>query len=216
VFHIFNWIFISFIQSILVFLLSAPVYSLLLAAQFEPEITTSDIAYIAVELGLIVIEAVADQQQWGNLELRTLTRTMTNMQSDFQTAKKQYLKTAKVPRGFNQADLDRGFITSGLWGYSRHPNFAAEQSIWFFFYQWACFATNSLYSWAAIGPSFLVLLFQGSTWLTESITSRKYTDYRDYQSKVGMFVPTGFSGYKPPSVKAPKIIRTSELAKKQI
>jgi steroid 5-alpha reductase family enzyme len=188
---------------------------MLLASRFEPEITTADMAYMAAELGLIAIETIADQQQWGNLESSIRTRAVANLPSDYQLAKKRYLKTAKVPRGFNQADLDRGFVTSGLWGFSRHPNFAAEQSIWFFLYQWGCYTTKSLYNWTAIGPLFLILLFQGSTWFTESITSRKYPDYRDYRSKVGMFVPTGFSGYKPPSIKAPKIIRTSELAEKQ-
>lgn len=124
------------------------------------------------------------------------------------------MKSAKVPPGYNQADLDRGFITSGLWAYSRHPNFAAEQSIWFFVYHWASYATKSLYSWMAVGPAVLVFLFQGSTWLTEAISSHKYPEYREYQRQVGMFVPTGFSGFqmRPPQ---PKIIRTSELAKNQ-
>jgi steroid 5-alpha reductase family enzyme len=45
----------------------------------------------------------------------------------FQQAKKEYLKTAKVPPGFEQEDLDRGFVVTGLWSWSRHPNFAAEQ-----------------------------------------------------------------------------------------
>jgi hypothetical protein len=58
------------------------------------------------------------------------------------------------------------------------------------------------------------MLFQGSTWLTELITSGKYPEYRDYQQQVGMFAPSGFSPYKAPPVKMPKVIRTSELAKK--
>jgi hypothetical protein len=58
------------------------------------------------------------------------------------------------------------------------------------------------------------MLFQGSTWLTELITAGKYPEYRDYQQSVGMFAPAAFSAYKTPEVKAPKVIRTSELAKK--
>lgn len=199
-FHVLNWTFISFIQSILLFTLAAPVYVILLSTQFESRISTSDIAYVAVELGLIIVEIFADQQQW-----------------DYQGAKKEYQKAAKVPRGYNQEELDRGFVTSGLWGYSRHPNFAAEQTIWFFLYQWSCYATKVLYNWTAVGPSFLILLFQGSTWLTELITSGKYPDYRDYQDKVGMFVPTSLWPYRPTPIQMaqPKIIRTSELAKKQ-
>lgn len=64
-FHILNWTFISFFQSILLFSLTAPVYAILLSIQFEPEITSSDFAYLSVELGLILIEVFADQQQWG-------------------------------------------------------------------------------------------------------------------------------------------------------
>ncbi|KAL2022326.1 hypothetical protein VTK56DRAFT_5724 [Thermocarpiscus australiensis] len=196
-FHVFNWTFISFGQSILLFLIAAPVYIILLASRIEPAVTSADIAYLATEFGFLLIESVADQQQWA-----------------YQSAKKQYKESGKVPAGFKQADLDRGFITSGLFGYSRHPNFAAEQSIWFFLYQWSCYATKNLYSWAGVGPSFLILLFQGSTWLTELITCGKYPEYPEYQRSVGMFVPKGLSAYQTPVAK-PKIIRTSELAKKQ-
>ncbi len=107
--------------------------------------------------------------------------------------------------------MDRGFITSGLWAYIRHPNFAAEQLIWGVFYQWSCHATKAQYSWAAVGAFNLIMLFQGSTWITELITSRKYPEYKEYQKQVGMFLPTGFAYKAPP----PKIIRTSELAKRQ-
>jgi steroid 5-alpha reductase family enzyme len=64
-FHIFNWTFISFIQSILLFLLAAPIYPIMLSTQFDPEIQWSDVAYVATEVGLIVVEIFADQQQWG-------------------------------------------------------------------------------------------------------------------------------------------------------
>ena len=33
------------------------------------------------------------------------------------------------------------------------------------------------------------MLFQGSTWLTELITAGKYTDYKEYQRRVGRFLP---------------------------
>jgi hypothetical protein len=53
--------------------------------------------------------------------------------------------------------------------------------------------------------------------LTELITAGKYPEYSHYQTQVGMFVPTGFSPYRTPSQpvqQQPKIIRTSELAKR--
>lgn len=132
----------------------------------------------------------------------------------YQSAKQQYNKTAKLPRGWNQADLDRGFISSGLWGYSRHPNFLAEQMIWFVLYQWSCYATNSPYSWTILGSGSLILLFQGSTRLTEDISAAKYPDYVEYQRQVGMFIPKSVWPYKTPSYQ-PKVIRGSDLAKRQ-
>ncbi|KAB5570221.1 hypothetical protein GE09DRAFT_699951 [Coniochaeta sp. 2T2.1] len=201
-FHIFNFTFISFMQSILLFLLAAPVYPILLSIQFDPEVQVSDIAFVALDIGLVIWEIFADQQQW-----------------NFQNAKKEYQKTAKVPLGYKQSDLERGFVTTGLWGYSRHPNFAAEQSIWLFLYQWSCYATKSLYNWTAVGPTFLVMIFQSSTWLTELITAGKYPEYADYQDAVGMFFPKSFRSYRsqvvqPAPPAAPKVIRTSEIAKK--
>ena len=132
--------------------------------------------------------------------------------ADFQTAKCEYQKTGKVPRGFTQAELDRGFVVSGLWAYSRHPNFVCEQTIWFCLYQWGCYTSRVLYSWIGAGSLCLIMLFQGSTWLTEFLSSQKYPEYKDYQKQVAMFVPILFSAYKKPEHK-PKVIHVSELEK---
>lgn len=195
-FHLLNLTFISFIQSVLLYAIAAPAYTLLLASTIEPQLTAVDIAFTVIQLSLVVFEWFADQQQWV-----------------FQTAKYKYKKTAQVPAGFTQAALDRGFITTGLWAYSRHPNFAAEQTIWFTLFQWSCVASSTPYSWFGAGAGVLIMLFQGSTWLTELITAGKYPEYKAYQKQVNMFVPTtSFSGYKAP---LPKVIRTSELAAKK-
>lgn len=87
--------------------------------------------------------------------------------------------------------------------------------IWFVLYQWSCYASKTLFSWAGVGPFCLILLFQGSTWITELISSRKYPEYREYQKVVGVFIPVSFSPYRTPAPAKPKVIRTSELAKKQ-
>lgn len=64
-FHLFNLTFISFIQSILLFLIAAPAYPLLLSSQFESELSTADMAYVVMELSLVLSEWFSDQQQWG-------------------------------------------------------------------------------------------------------------------------------------------------------
>ncbi|CAK7230236.1 hypothetical protein SCUCBS95973_007505 [Sporothrix curviconia] len=194
-FHIFNLAFIAFFQSVLLFAIAAPTYTLLLTGTIEPGLNFGDVVFAATEIGIVAFEYVADQQQW-----------------DYQAAKYAYRGNGLVPAGYDKATLDRGFLAEGLWAYSRHPNFAAEQSVWIVLFQWSCYATGTLYSWAGVGALVLVLLFQGSTYLTERITSGKYPGYKEYQRQVGMFVPTRLAGFKTP---APKVIRTSELAKKQ-
>lgn len=116
--------------------------------------------------------------------------TLTNVcDSDFQSAKASYLKTAKVPPKFDQEDLDRGFVVTGLWSWSRHPNFVAEQAVWVVLYLWSCRVTDVFYNWTITGSISYLILFQSSTWFTELITAKKYPDYKEYQRRVGKFMP---------------------------
>ncbi|KAL5604534.1 uncharacterized protein BROUX77_004720 [Berkeleyomyces rouxiae] len=198
-FFVLNVTFISFVQSILLFLISAvPAYLIFLAGTLDVYIHGGDLAYFVICLGLVALEYVADGQQW-----------------DYHQAKYGYQATATIPKGgYTQADLERGFITRGLWKYMRHPNFVGEQLFWYTLYQWSCMATQDYAWWAFTGSCSLILLFQSSTALTESITSSKYAEYKAYQNQVGMFFPLSLAGYKPPPPKGPKIIRTSDLAKR--
>lgn len=54
---------------------------------------------------------------------------LTPSSADFQHAKKTYKKTGKASPKYQPDELDRGFLTSGLFAWSRHPNFAAEQGV---------------------------------------------------------------------------------------
>ena len=134
--------------------------------------STFDNFFSRLMLVLIVVEVFADQQQW-----------------NFQQAKKKYQETAKPPPGYQREQLDRGFVTTGLWAYSRHPNFAAEQAIWAALYQWCCCETGTYMNWTFLGAMSYLILFQASTWFTESISMKKYPDYKIYQKKVGKFLP---------------------------
>jgi steroid 5-alpha reductase family enzyme len=112
----------------------------------------------------------------------------------YQEAKRKYRATAKIPADskFTQEDLDRGFNVSGLWSWSRHPNFLAEQLVWVTLYQWACTATDTYYNWTIVGALGYLSVFQGSTWLTELLSARKYPEYAEYQRLVGRFFPKIF------------------------
>lgn len=87
-------------------------------------------------------------------------------------------------------DLERGFLSTGLWRYSRHPNFFCEQSFWCVFYLYAYVSLGSMHSLpAAVGAVLYVLLFQGSTPLTEWITKGKYPRYVEYQRETSRLIP---------------------------
>jgi steroid 5-alpha reductase family enzyme len=113
---------------------SLPTYVLLLTSQIRPEIAAFDQFFSRLLIGLVIFEYFADQQQW-----------------NYHEAKQEYQKTAKVPEGWTRAQMDRGFNTTGLWGHSRHPNFAAEQAIWLVLYQWACFKSETFWNYTAFG-----------------------------------------------------------------
>ena len=118
-------------------------------------------------LALVALETLADQQQW-----------------DFQAEKKRRIAAGIAPDG-RYAD---GFISDGLWAFSRHPNYLAEQSIWVVFFLFSLNATGRL-NWTIAGCLLLILLFQGSSNMSENLQSQKYPRYVDYQSRVPRFIP---------------------------
>lgn len=190
-FFVFNILFISLAQSILLFLVTTPTYVILLTVRAGEKMATSDSIFARVLLGLVLLEWFADQQQWGMcLSSAPKMEVLLTEVPDYQEAKRIYRQSAKVPKGkFDQEDLDRGFVVSGLWSWSRHPNFAAEQTIWVVLYQWGCWTSEVMYNWTFLGAMSYLILFQASTWFTELITAGKYPDYAEYQQRVGKFLP---------------------------
>lgn len=162
-------------QSALLLLINTPTYTFLLLSQapnVEP-FALPDVAFSRLTLFFIVLEYFADQQQW-----------------QFHRAKHAYHHTARISdKQFSVEDLERGFVVSGLWSLSRHPNFVAEQAIWLSLYAWSCFRTETYLQWTGLGILGYLLIFQGSTRLTESISASKYPEYSDYQARVGKFIP---------------------------
>lgn len=86
-----------------------------------------------------------------------------------------------------------GFVRSGLWKYSRHPNFFCEITMWWVFFAWSLASYGPNYS--GLGALLLNLLFLGSTALTERISASKYPLYQEYQKEVSMLIPS-FGGKK--------------------
>ena len=164
VFSLFNLFFISLYQHFLILLFTLPI---ILSLEVT-EIGMFDIIFGIVMIGLVYIEWLADEQQF-----------------QFQSEKHRRLKNKETLDG----KYSKGFAHTGLWGKVRHPNYAAEQSIWIAFYVFSVLATGSLINWSIIGCLLLVILFKSSSDFSEEITAKKYPEYAKYQASVGRFLP---------------------------
>ncbi|MHC2998706.1 DUF1295 domain-containing protein [Microbacterium sp. HJ5] len=140
-----------------------------IAFQHPLPFTGWDAAFSALFAAFLIGEFVADQQQW-----------------DFHQAKKAA-----------GGALEPGFLTTGMFAYSRHPNFFFEQAQWWALYAIGATAAVSgglglwggAVNWTILGAALLTILFIGSTIFTESITASKYPAYADYRRTTSMLVP---------------------------
>ena len=110
-------------------------------------------------LAFLAGETIADQQQW-----------------NFHQRKKAGAAPTR-------------FLTTGLFRYSRHPNFFFEQAQWWTVFTFGAIAAGSVLQWTVVGPVLLTLLFLGSTAFTESITKSKYPEYAEYQRTTSRQIP---------------------------
>lgn len=168
VWMIFDLLFIAFYQNVLVLLISLPAVA---CVGSSATLGWVDAVAFLLTAGFICYETIADEQQW-----------------KFQTEKWKMINSGK-----KLADLPepycKGFNTTGLWSVSRHPNYLAEQGIWISFYIFSIAAGAGIANWSGVGAVLLVLLFQGSAWLGEMISSSKYPAYAEYKKKVCKFLP---------------------------
>ena len=161
---LFNFFFICFYQLGLIFLFSLPI---LAAWQGGNPLSYIDIIIAGVLFLLIIIQTISDEQQ-----------------HKFQT-----LKYDKIHKGERlSGNFKKGFIDYGLWKFSRHPNYTCEQLIWITFYFFSVSANGKLLNWSIIGCVLLVILFYFSAKFSESISSKKYPEYNNYQNNTPMFI----------------------------
>lgn len=171
-FQIFNITFIALYQNILLLLITFPAYYAYLCVDIPWNLydTIGTVSFLV----FLMIESIADQQQW-----------------NYQTKKYSLINAGKPLLGVYNV----GFIHTGLFRYSRHPNFFAEMSMWWCFYLFSWCHTPYL-NQTIVGTILLTLLFQGSTSFTEGITKRKYPLYGKYQETTSRFIflPSTFNG----------------------
>lgn len=159
-----NLVFIAPIQNLLLLFMVSPLYlthSLFSKASLRTsELSSLDWITVALHLSLLFFEVVADEQQYV-----------------FQTEKHALLSHLKKDQ--LKGDYKLGFLWhSGLFQYSRHPNFFAEQAMWWVIYLFSVAAVqeasgkndlSTYLNWTIAAPIVLTALFQGSTALTEVI-----------------------------------------------
>lgn len=167
-FEVFNFIFICTFQQMLILAFTTPIVP---AAQ-NPQVPLGrlDLAATVLFILLFLGETTADLQMYF-----------------FQTEKYRRLKQGE-PLG----EMEAGFIRHGLWALSRHPNYFCEVSLWWAFYLFAVSATGYWLNWTIVGATFLTLLFVppgASLDVTETLSSRKYAAYANYQNQVSRFIP---------------------------
>lgn len=178
--QLFNLLFICGFQISLFVLFTAPVYRL---ATLGAPVAALTVGAAAVGfLLLLAFETIADQQQW-----------------TFQSIKHGGMPAGDPPGWFAvgaadpstglREDLDRGFLTHGLFHYSRHPNYFGELGVWWVLFLFAAVAGGGFLHWSGIGVVLLTALFVGSTRFTESISAARYARYGEYQARTSAIIP---------------------------
>ena len=165
VWMIFDLFFICSYQNVLIFLFTLPILATL--ATNATALGILDYLLAAMYIGFIVIEYIADQQQF-----------------DFQTEKHRRINNNEA-----LGEYEKGFVSTGLWSVVRHPNYASEQSIWVVFYFFSVIATGEWLNWSVVGCVLLIILFKGSSDFSEDISANKYPEYKKYQASVPRFIP---------------------------
>lgn len=165
--EIFNFIFVCSFQQATILAFTTPAVA---AMQSSKPLGALDVAAGSLYSALVLGETVADQQMW-----------------NYQTEKYR-----RKNAGEDLGPYSRGFIETGLWSISRHPNYFCEVSTWWAFYLFSVPATGRWLNWTIWGPLFLTGLFVppgASLDVTEQLSKAKYPLYGEYQERVSRFIP---------------------------
>lgn len=167
-------------------------------------ITRVDIGFGVWLLGCILGAGIADEQQFR-----------------FYARKHDLLR--RLDRGDSvrlTGDFARGFLTQGVFRYSRHPNYLFEILFWWSLAGYAVglwYATGMVsyamdFGWW-LGAMMYTGVFLGSTPLAERISVKKYPDYKKYQKRTpGRILPwfskpmgDAFKGVSPEDTVAARV-----------
>ena len=102
-------------QNVILFLLSLP--TKIAVTQPHTSLGLTDYALGALGFIILLFEFIADNQQYS---FQTFKRSGKLNPNEWFGARIAWTKR----------DAERGFVTRGLWAWSRHPNFFCEQTFW--------------------------------------------------------------------------------------
>jgi steroid 5-alpha reductase family enzyme len=159
-FRMYVLFFITLYQNAILLLIALPAWT---ALRYRSPFGVADAVAAALFLAFLVGETVADQQQW-----------------DFQQWKRQEREAGRAG--------EPGFLRTGLFRFSRHPNFFFEQAQWWVVFAFGVIAAGAV-TWTVAGAVLLTLMFIGSTVYTENISRRRYPEYADYRKRTSPVVP---------------------------
>ena len=161
-FQLLNIVFIAPAQMLLIWLFTSPVHQAWVWR--EAPLNWLDAAAAGLFLVFLACETLADEQMWR-----------------FQQDKKRRMGAGE--------EIVEPFLTTGLFRYSRHPNYFCELGMWWTFYLFAVAASGQWLHWTGLGFILLTALFIPSLRLTETISAAKYPGYRDYQDSTPALIP---------------------------
>ncbi|QYF74697.1 DUF1295 domain-containing protein [Cryobacterium sp. PAMC25264] len=159
-FAVVNLVFISVTQNLLLLMIALPGWIVL---QHPGRFGVPELAATALFLAFLAGESVADQQQWRFQQKRRRLQA--------------------------EGAADPGFLRSGLFRFSRHPNYFFEIAQWWTVAVFGALAAGTLLQPGTLGAVLLTLLFVGSIALTESISLARHPGYAGYRREVWPLVP---------------------------
>ena len=161
-FQLFNLFFIVLYQNALLVLITLPAWTAYQhrSTAFGPIDLLLTLLFLLFTIG----ETLADQQQW-----------------NFHQGKIAEVHAGRTP--------NPRFLQSGLFRFSRHPNYFFELAQWWVVFLFGAVAGRSVLEWTVIGPILLTLLFVGSTRFTEKISLSRYPEYELFQRSTSAVVP---------------------------
>jgi steroid 5-alpha reductase family enzyme len=187
VWTIFNIVFISLFQQVLLLVVIAPSIVAHIAATkcaassdsiYSSSLNGLDLLACVLYLGFVLLEFIADNQQ-----------------QSFQTEKHRRIAAGETLDG----EYLQGFRSSGLFSIVRKPNYACEQGLWVSFglfsissFQSGIAREKNILNWSHFGWMSYILLFMGSGPFTENITLTKYPLYKEYTKETPLYIPNIF------------------------